>query len=269
MLSFQLTMKVGPTPGNVIPLLKPELFIGRELANDIVISDADVSRRHARLSRQGDTYLLEDLASTNGTYVNEQRLAAPQILQPTDQIRLGETILLIFDVTVIEAQPEAALPASQPAPIPAPAPAPTPAPVELVPPVPPAVQPVFPASSNLASNLIGALSRSRPAAAPAEPAPTPTPAAPLDVPPVVIAPAPALAEGFPAALTPVEFPPVPALSDEEIAAALASDQPAGIHFTPAEKKRFLTTGAILGGAVLLLTCLCSAVGLIAYLIFLD
>jgi hypothetical protein len=62
---------------------------------------------------------------------------------------------------------------------------------------------------------------------------------------------------------------VPTLSDEQLAAALASDQPAGIHFTPAEKKRFLTIGAILGGAVLLLTCLCSGVGLLAYLIFLE
>ena len=82
MLSFQLTMKVGPTPGNVIPLLKPELFIGRELANDIVISDADVSRRHARLSRQGDTYLLEDLAPSHYRIQGPQRLAQTVTLLP-------------------------------------------------------------------------------------------------------------------------------------------------------------------------------------------
>jgi pSer/pThr/pTyr-binding forkhead associated (FHA) protein len=248
MLSFQLTMKVGPTPGLSITLLKAEMFIGRDLANEIVISDADVSRRHARLARQGDTYLLEDLASTNGTYVNDQRLSAAQILQPGDQIRFGETILLIFEAVIVADQPEPAQAAPEPARIPAPAESASPLPMPGF-----AAQP----APNLASNLIGALSRSRPAAAP-------TPIAPLEAAPAV-APVPEPAP----AVTPVEFPPLPVLSEEEIVAAQASDQPAGIHFTPDEKKRFLTAGLILGGAVLLLTCLCSAVGLLAYLIFLD
>ncbi len=97
MISFQLNMKIGPTPGKLIQLGKAELLVGRELSNDIVISDADVSRKHARLVQQGDSYLLEDVGSTNGTFVNGQRLTAPQLLRPDDRIRLGETVELAFE----------------------------------------------------------------------------------------------------------------------------------------------------------------------------
>ncbi len=104
MILYHLNMKTGPTPGKLFPLDKPELLIGRELVNDIVISDADVSRKHARLLQQAEGWLVEDLASTNGTYVNGNRLSAPQRLQPGDQIKLGETIELLFEVLPAAAQ---------------------------------------------------------------------------------------------------------------------------------------------------------------------
>ena len=104
MILYQLNMKAGPTPGKLYPLDKPELLIGRELVNDIVISDADVSRKHARLLQQGEGWLVEDLASTNGTYVNGTRLSAPQLLQLGDQIRLGETVELLFESLPVAAQ---------------------------------------------------------------------------------------------------------------------------------------------------------------------
>lgn len=62
------------------------MFIGRDLTNDIVINDAEISRRHARLISQAGGYVLEDLGSTNGTFINGQRLASPYILRP------GETV---------------------------------------------------------------------------------------------------------------------------------------------------------------------------------
>ena len=46
---FQLTMRSGPTPGKVFPLEKQEILLGRDLANEIAISDPEVSRRHAAL----------------------------------------------------------------------------------------------------------------------------------------------------------------------------------------------------------------------------
>ena len=104
MIPYQLNMKSGPTPGKNFTLDKPELLIGRELVNDIVISDADVSRKHARLAQQGEDWLVEDLASTNGTYVNGERLFVPHLLQPGDQIKLGETVELVFEALPVDAQ---------------------------------------------------------------------------------------------------------------------------------------------------------------------
>jgi predicted component of type VI protein secretion system len=104
MASYQLNMKSGPTPGKVIQLVKPELSLGRDLSNDIVISDADVSRRHARLVQQGEGYLLEDLGSTNGTFINGSRVTAPQTLQSGDLIKLGEMVELVYEMPGFDAQ---------------------------------------------------------------------------------------------------------------------------------------------------------------------
>jgi len=102
MIAYQLKMNTGPTPGKTIQLVKPELFIGREVSNDVVITDADISRKHARLVLQGEGYLLEDLGSTNGTFLNGERLTAPKKLQPGDLIRLGETIELVFELPALD-----------------------------------------------------------------------------------------------------------------------------------------------------------------------
>lgn len=96
---FQLTMRSGPTPGKTFPLEKQEILIGRDLANDISISDPEVSRRHTRLLMQEDNVIIEDLGSTNGTFLNGQRIASPQQLRPGDVITLGENIVVIFDRT--------------------------------------------------------------------------------------------------------------------------------------------------------------------------
>ncbi len=93
---YQLVMDLGPTPGKVYPLEKGELFVGRELTNDIVINDAEVSRRHARLISQAGGYVLEDLGSTNGTFVNGQRLTGPYILRSGETVTLGEHVSLQF-----------------------------------------------------------------------------------------------------------------------------------------------------------------------------
>ncbi len=94
---FQLTMRSGPTPGKTFPLEKQEILLGRDLANDIAISDPEVSRRHARLLMQEDNVIIEDLGSTNGTFLNGQRIASPQQLRAGDVIILGENIVLVFD----------------------------------------------------------------------------------------------------------------------------------------------------------------------------
>ena len=90
-------MRTGPNPGKSFPLTKDELSIGRDISNDIVINDAEISRHHARLNVQAGGFVLEDTGSTNGTFVNGQRLMGPHLLRPGEMVLLGENISLIFE----------------------------------------------------------------------------------------------------------------------------------------------------------------------------
>jgi pSer/pThr/pTyr-binding forkhead associated (FHA) protein len=98
MSQFQFVMRSGPTPGVTFPLEGDQLIIGRDSTNGVPINDAEISRKHSRLSFQGGKYVLEDLGSTNGTFVNGQRLAGPVVLKPGDVVSLGEQIVLMYDV---------------------------------------------------------------------------------------------------------------------------------------------------------------------------
>ena len=71
--------------------------MGATASNSVAINDAEISRKHSRLSFQGGKYVLEDLGSTNGTFVNGQRLAGPVVLKPGDVVSLGEQIVLMYD----------------------------------------------------------------------------------------------------------------------------------------------------------------------------
>jgi hypothetical protein len=93
---FRLVMSSGPNPGKVFELNMDSMSIGREATNDIVIQDAELSRNHARISRRGATFLLEDLGSTNGTFVNRQRISSPRMLNPGDDVGFGENVVVSF-----------------------------------------------------------------------------------------------------------------------------------------------------------------------------
>ncbi len=97
MAQFQFVMRSGPTPGVTFPLDGDQLTIGRDATNGVAINDAEVSRKHARMMFQGGKYVLEDLGSTNGTFVNGQRLAGPVVLKSGDVVSLGEQIVLMYD----------------------------------------------------------------------------------------------------------------------------------------------------------------------------
>jgi len=66
-------------------------LLGRGDDADIVLEDSFASSRHARLAPHGDVIVLEDLGSTNGTYLNDEPLRGPQPLHPGDRIRIGDT----------------------------------------------------------------------------------------------------------------------------------------------------------------------------------
>ncbi|MGA9398509.1 MAG: FHA domain-containing protein [Anaerolineaceae bacterium] len=97
MAGFQLVMRSGPTPGKVYPLKNDEMFIGRDVGNDIVINDTEVSRRHSRLSMQAGGYIIEDLGSTNGTAVNGDRLTSRHVLRVGEVVSFGEHVALVFE----------------------------------------------------------------------------------------------------------------------------------------------------------------------------
>jgi predicted component of type VI protein secretion system len=95
--NFRMVMRSGPSVGKVYPMDKNELFVGRDLSNDIVINDPEISRRHARLYVQGNSYVLEDLGSTNGSFVNGQRLMGPNVLRPGGTVTFGERMSMVFE----------------------------------------------------------------------------------------------------------------------------------------------------------------------------
>ncbi len=128
---YQFVMRSGPTPGATFSLEGDQLIIGRDTASNIAINDAEVSRKHARMTFQGGKYVIEDLGSTNGTFVNGQRLASPAVLKSGDVVSLGEQIVLMYEAmvsdpgaTVMSARKSQPRPAPMPVAAPSPAPAP-------------------------------------------------------------------------------------------------------------------------------------------------
>jgi len=101
----RLVIERGDGPGTEFRLSNDESIIGRWDADngifpdvdlDAFDSDAKVSRRHARVIRSGASYMIEDLGSTNGTYVNRGRRllpGSPQPLADGDEVIVGKTFL--------------------------------------------------------------------------------------------------------------------------------------------------------------------------------
>ena len=137
MAQFRFVMRSGPVVGKVYPLEAQEITIGRDSTNMVAINDAQVSRRHARMELRGTAYVIQDLGSTNGTFVNGTRVSGMQVLNPGDTVAFGEGIVLAYEsatdsnATILSAQaPQTLIPQPPPAPAPVYArPAPAPAPV--------------------------------------------------------------------------------------------------------------------------------------------
>jgi FHA domain len=94
---YRLVVRQGPVPGQIFELTSSEVNIGRDISNEFVINDAEVSRKHARLTLEGDRYRIEDLNSTNGTYIDGQRLIGPHLLAIGEIIMFGDNIGVVFD----------------------------------------------------------------------------------------------------------------------------------------------------------------------------
>jgi len=68
--------------------------VGRSPDSDIVLDDPEVSKGHALVREQGGQFTIQDVGSTNGTFVNNQRLYNVQMLYDGDSIRVGQTMLV-------------------------------------------------------------------------------------------------------------------------------------------------------------------------------
>lgn len=78
------------TPETLETFYRSQVTIGRNPACDCVIDQETISAVHARFSYRKGHWWLEDLESTNGTFINEERIAVPVVLDQNDQLRFGE-----------------------------------------------------------------------------------------------------------------------------------------------------------------------------------
>jgi hypothetical protein len=89
----QVVILEGGNKGETVSLDDAPLLIGRGNDAAIRLDDDYVSTRHARIASSGDQWFVEDLGSTNGTYVGTSRISQPTTIQLGTQVRIGKTIL--------------------------------------------------------------------------------------------------------------------------------------------------------------------------------
>lgn len=96
--NYRLTMRKGPEPGQQYSLITDSVTIGRDPMVDVVVNDPEVSRQHVRLTRRGDHFLIQDLGSTNGTFLDGRRLLGdPVPIAPGQLITIGGNVSLVFE----------------------------------------------------------------------------------------------------------------------------------------------------------------------------
>ncbi len=88
-----LVVTAGPLSGTKITLGEQPILIGRADDSTLVLTDDFASSRHARLTNRGGQWYVEDLGSTNGTYLDQQRVQGPLLVAPGQPIRIGQTAL--------------------------------------------------------------------------------------------------------------------------------------------------------------------------------
>src|SRR5205085_10174571 len=82
--------------------------------NDIILPKGNVSKRHSRIVLKDGKFIIVDLKSTNGTYVNGRKITSPLVIKPTDKIYIGDFILAV-DEGEMAAQPSGPIASAPPA----------------------------------------------------------------------------------------------------------------------------------------------------------
>lgn len=89
----QIAVVSGTSAGQSISLERAPIVIGRGADAQIILDDDYVSTRHARVAVSGDQWFVEDLGSTNGTYIGSVRITQPTAISVGTQVRIGKTVL--------------------------------------------------------------------------------------------------------------------------------------------------------------------------------
>lgn len=89
----RLVVTEGPLRGTTLPLGASAVLIGRAPSCTLVLDDDYSSSRHARVFPEGDQWLVEDMGSTNGTFLDDQPVTDPVPVSPGAQIRIGQSVL--------------------------------------------------------------------------------------------------------------------------------------------------------------------------------
>ena len=123
MFSVTITEKGGEQ--RRVDFDKTEVTIGRVQGNDIILPKGNVSKRHSRIVLKDGKFIIVDLKSTNGTYVNGRKITSPLVIKPSDKIYIGDFILAVEDgegAAVAPGAGAAQAPKKAPPPMPARAP---------------------------------------------------------------------------------------------------------------------------------------------------
>jgi len=109
--NYRLTIIKGFNKGEVYPLEGDEIIIGRGDEHGIVLNIAEISRSHAILTKAEEGYMIKDLGSTNGTFVDKKKVGEKYLLKSGDTIMLGDAIYMTYQADM---DPEETLVAPRP-----------------------------------------------------------------------------------------------------------------------------------------------------------
>lgn len=115
--NYRLTVIKGFNKGAVFRLEKDEITIGRGEENYIRLNIAEVSRAHSVLTKVEEGYMIRDLGSTNGTFVDKKEIGEKYLLKPGDTVMFGDAIYMTYmaepDPEVTQVTPRSKQPDSQ------------------------------------------------------------------------------------------------------------------------------------------------------------
>lgn len=89
----RLVVTDGPLRGTTLPLTTSAVLIGRAPSCTLVLDDDYSSSRHARIYPQDGEWFVEDLGSTNGTFIGRERISGPTLVRPGTQVRVGQSTI--------------------------------------------------------------------------------------------------------------------------------------------------------------------------------